>query len=1243
MRRLLFIAVLASGASQAQVFPGNDHSYGLSASRDLRYIAFTSNASNLVPGDTNGQPDVFVADRQTGIVVRVSVDADGIQGNGPSAWPSISADGAFVAFDTGATNLAGGTGLVRKHRASGAVVRLAASGGYQPSYPSLSDDGSRVAYDFVGSVRFYDVATGVTSNVTPQGFFDDAHPVISGDGRFVFFASTRSTLVANDTNGATDIFRWTRSDGTIERVSLGAGNVQGNGESAPSGVPGFVGYSLSPRPFAVSANGDQIAFVSNATNLTAGDPRGGLFGRNITNGSMIKVASCAPCFGYEFHALDLSSTATHLTFLVRGPAFDGNTPMVPGYYVSSTVPVVLTRVGSNGPSRVVYDGPFGSAVSENGTTVALQSSDIMPSVDDRARFADVFAGAPTGTALALVSRGARGRAGDGHSRQPALSDGGTVVAFASDSANLVAGDVNAYRDVFVRDYAAGSTIIASAGPGGVAANGPSGEPSISGDGRVVAFRSEASNLVSGDTSGSDIFARVLATGALERISAGTPGANGPSALSLDGRYVAYSAGESLWLVDRQSGTRVLASPTRDGLPPSETCNFCETYPLSLSDDGRYLAFNARANNHAPGQANQAEDVFVFDRISGTVELISRGDGANGTEAAGQSVAPSISGDGRYVAWYASGPGGLVPGAPADTTIFLRDRVALTTRAVGAAPLPSNFRGTEPRPTVSRDGSIVAFVSISPKVVPGDSNRLADVFFWDRASSMTTRASLTSAWSQSDGSSYVYDLNEFGHPRFFAIALSRDASTLAYGSAATNLGLRDDNAADDIFLVRADSRAVARASDTGAAAGENDRSAPVATSDGRLAVMVSTDRTGALASGVAPRAKGLGNKWASIAAYDFGIGTEQQIDVSSTGVRADADSFYPSIAPGGGVAAFASNATNLGSALDGNGRPDLFVRDLSSDTTVSITTGADGDTGRSATIEIGNKWQTAFESSASNLPGAPSANAAQDVFVAREGVVENTFTITPISVALVGGTPNGPSSNPSLAPNGRYAAFASLATNLVASDANAASDIFVRDLTTSTTTQVSVSMVGGAPNGPSGQPAVVAPGPGDKWIAAFESDASNLASGDTNNDTDVFVRISDVVAPEKISNGLGGAPANGKSLNPSISADGRWVAFVSTASNLVPLDLNNAPDVFLYDRVTDVTTLVSRAGTQQANDFSLQPSVSLGPGGQPIVTWDSAADNLIAGDDDNALDVYRLDTSNGSLDSTSGVIFLDGFE
>jgi Tol biopolymer transport system component len=255
-------------------------------SADGRFVAFLSTASNLVPGDTNGEPDVFVHDRRTGSTRRVSVGTGGAQGNSVSDNPAISADGRFVAFASYASNLVRGDGnddqdVFVRDRQAGTTARVSlgpggAQGDFYSDNPALSANGRFVAFESGASnlvpgdsngvldVFVRDRQTGTTRRVSlgaagAQGDEFSFGPAISADGRFVAFASVATNLVPGDTNGEADVFVRDRKAGTTRRVSFGLGSAQGNGESyAP----------------ALSADGRLVAFLSRATNLVPGDTNG---------------------------------------------------------------------------------------------------------------------------------------------------------------------------------------------------------------------------------------------------------------------------------------------------------------------------------------------------------------------------------------------------------------------------------------------------------------------------------------------------------------------------------------------------------------------------------------------------------------------------------------------------------------------------------------------------------------------------------------------------------------------------------------------------------------------------------------------------------------------------------------------------------------------------------------------------------------------------------------------------------
>src|SRR5688572_6025541 len=210
----------------------NSHSTSVSVSADGRYVVFQSSANNLAPGDVNGGEDIFVHDRQAGITELVSVSTSGAQANDESSYPTISADGRYVAFQSFASNLGGIT------------------------------DGSTT------HVYVRDRQTGSTeliSDIDPgdQEDADSGSASISADGRYVAFLSSASNVVPGDTNGVDDVFVHDRQTGVTGRVNVG-----------PSGVQATATSSVSYFSTAISADGRYVTFTSPATNLVPGDADG---------------------------------------------------------------------------------------------------------------------------------------------------------------------------------------------------------------------------------------------------------------------------------------------------------------------------------------------------------------------------------------------------------------------------------------------------------------------------------------------------------------------------------------------------------------------------------------------------------------------------------------------------------------------------------------------------------------------------------------------------------------------------------------------------------------------------------------------------------------------------------------------------------------------------------------------------------------------------------------------------------
>jgi hypothetical protein len=243
-------------------------------------------------------------------------------------------------------------------------------------------------------------------------------------------------------------------------------------------------------------------------------------------------------------------------------------------------------------------------------------------------------------------------------------------------------------------------------------------------------------------------------------------------------------------------------------------------------------------------------------------------------------------------------------------------------------------------------------------------------------------------------------------------------------------------------------------------------------------------------------------------------------------------------------------------------------------------------------------------------------------------VNVTATITRVSVATDGGDANGNSFNPAVSANGLIVAFESTANNLVDGDNNGESDIFIHNRQTGTTERVSVPDSGGEASGSSENPSISA----DGLVVAFDSTATDLVSNDGNFASDIFVRDRSADPPStvRISVDENGFDANGGSFNPSVSADGLIVAFESTASDLVSGDGNFDRDIFVRDRssVPESTVRVSvDIADGDANGGSFTPSISADG---RFVAFVSLAENLVGTDDTNGFaDVFVRDLDAGT--------------
>jgi Tol biopolymer transport system component len=343
-----------------------------------------------------------------------------------------------------------------------------------------------------------------------------------------------------------------------------------------------------------------------------------------------------------------------------------------------------------------------------------------------------------------VSVRADGTQSRGYSYDPVISGDGRFVVFRSYARDLVLPEVNGYwPQLYIRDLRDGTLRRISDGMGGVPANGGiSSRSALSADGRYVTFASWATNLAPGDTNGTDadVFVRDTRTGRIRRVGPGSS-----PTISGDGRFVAFSTFDAYTDKDRNDTTDIYVRDLvgdQGGLvsaaPDGAAGNGSSLYP-AISRDGRSVAFSSHASDLVSGDTNEETDVFVRDLSHGSTRRASVS--TAGTAANGYSNEPRISGDGRYVTFY-SFASNLVPSDTNDVfDVFIRDLHCGTTRRISAGHAGAQPNGQSTYSAITPDGRFVAFDSAASNLTADpDSNQADDVFLRDLTLSTTSRVS-----------------------------------------------------------------------------------------------------------------------------------------------------------------------------------------------------------------------------------------------------------------------------------------------------------------------------------------------------------------------------------------------------------------------------------------------------------------------------------------------------------------------
>ncbi len=734
----------------------NKDSYLPVINKNGRIVAFQSYATNLVIGDTNNKPDIFVHDLQTGQTKRVSVDSSGFAGNDSSSSPAISGDGRFVTFQSYATNLVVGdtnnqpdifvhdlqTGQTKRV----SVDSSGAQGNGFSNYPSISEDGRHVVYfssssnlvsgdtNNKGDIFFYNLETNQTKRISidssgAQGNLLSTQPSISYDGRFIAFESSASNLVAGDTGNLTDIFIHDVQDEQTKRVSLDSNGVQGNSSS------------FFPK---ISGDGKFVVFESYASNLSLNDTNNkpDIFIHNLQTGQTICISISN--FGDQGNDKSFFASVTadgrYVSFTSNAANFDiDDTNETGDTFIYDNQLLKINRISFDSPGVLAYGDSFSPSSNADGRYTSFSSYAYNLISGDTNGKCDIFVQDRKTGQVRRASVDSSGIEGNNNgSFYSSLSEDGRFVAFQSFATNLVLDDNNNKTDIFVHDFQAGLTRRVSIATSGDEGDNISDKPVISADGQFVVFQSNATNLVAGDTNSvTDIFIHDLQTGQTKLVSVNSSGDQGnqgsfnPS-LSKNGRYVVYESystnlepGDSntssdIFVFDTQINTTMRVSLRNNGLEGD-----LGSFDPVISSDGRYVVFESDSTNLISGDSNNSTDVFIRDLQLGTTTRISKN--SLSIEGDSDSYDPSVSDDGRYIS-FVSYATNLVSGDINEVVdVFIHDQLTGQTKRLSEDQNGIDHQSSSEEPSMSGNGKYISFYSYAPSLVKGDSNMRSDIF------------------------------------------------------------------------------------------------------------------------------------------------------------------------------------------------------------------------------------------------------------------------------------------------------------------------------------------------------------------------------------------------------------------------------------------------------------------------------------------------------------------------------------
>lgn len=830
---------------------------------------------------------------------------------------------------------------------------------------------------------------------------------------------------------------------------------------------------------------------------------------------------------------------------------------------------------------------FGASSSDDGQRIVFLTEKLVGDPAGHAYVRFLPAGADTAPRTELVSGRADGAGpGNGETISVQISGDGKQVLFESFASDLVTGaDANGNRDIFLRDLDAGTTIrLSNRAADGQAGNNISRDAVMSRDAAVVAFRSDATDLVAAvPGNATDLYVWTRGTPGLRRIVVpGTP--LSPSqlpvrvmnpVLSPDGRYLAFRTASSatalnaIWWFDLVAGTNALASA---GLTVGNAIAADDARGPVMAADGRTLAFDALAGTESVPKVH----LWKADSGMHTLESLRQTVPPSGGEPA-HSESPVLSPDGQKVAFLTRS---AIPGT--EVTEEGDYRLVVWTLATGqawVAPVgPNDYAYDLPFPEFSPDGTRLLFQTEMVIGSDADNNDTFDVFLADLAQGGVTLVSTANT--------LVPAVTPNGASSISAQSISADRRYVIFGSFGDNLVAGDTNSSRDVFRLDRETGELRTVSGGLGGAGANGQNTPLQISaDGRFVLfsshaknLVTNDVNGFEDLYVAD----LANQTTTLVSAKQADGTSSISAGAASGIMS-AD---------GSRVLFVSTASDLVPSVPTG--PKLFLRDLTSGQTRLVSRNLpEGFSG-----VAGRVLQTGFSEDGLVAGFVAGLSSARDVYlydVAADSLRRLTtnqavgeFALAPDGrrlayVSAVAGGPRAlrvlelPDGSPTtpltlattgaldsfrFTRNGQYLVFGSAeafpAELTSIQDTNGVTDIFRLDVQTGALRLCSVGHEGQWGNGGANQPQASA----DGQRIVFRSVASNLAPGDANQFADVFVWEAETGRSRLLSaNPATGFPANHLSTTPAVSADGRLALFVSAASDLVAGDGNGTTDVF----------------------------------------------------------------------------------